>query len=102
MAQRTGTHFVISAQFLGSGAPAYLTASGAWSAELRNAATLLAQERDGLLEQAARQEQVVCDPYAFEVRVHNEQIDPISVRERIRARGPTTRIRRPDVAEGRP
>lgn len=103
MAQRAGTHFVISAQFLGTGAPAYLTASGAWSGDLQSAARVFTDaERDGLLEQAARQERVVCDPYFFEVYVTREAIEPLSVRERIRARGPSTRTRRPDVGSGTP
>jgi|1185.fasta_scaffold984466_2 hypothetical protein len=103
MAQRAGTHFVISAQFLGTGGPAYLTGGGAWSADLQSAATVRTDaERDGLLEQAARQECVVCDPYFFEVRVWNETIDPLSARERIRAQGPSTRVRRPDIGEERP
>ena len=103
MAQRAGTHFVISAQFLGTGAPAYLTAGGAWSGDLQSAAAVLTDaERDRLLEQAARQERVVCDPYFFEVRVRHERLDPLSTRELIRAQGPSTRVRRPDVGEGRP
>jgi hypothetical protein len=103
MGQRAATHFVISAQFLGTGAPAYLTAGGAWSGDLQRATLLptgVQQER--LLEQAALQESVVCDPYCFEVQVRNETIAPLSARERIRAQGPTTRIRRPDAGEGRP
>ena len=103
MAQRAGTHFVISAQFLGTGGPAYLTGDGAWSADLQSAATVATDaERDGLLEQAAQQERVVCDPYFFEVRVYNQTIDPLSARERIRARGPSTRVRRPDADQGTP
>lgn len=103
MAQRAGTHFVISAQFLGSGAPAYLTAGGGWSGDLQSAAALRTDaERDQLLEQAARQELVVCDPYFFEVRVGRGTLDPLSARERIRAEGPSTRVRRPDVGEAKP
>jgi hypothetical protein len=95
MGQRAATHFVISAQFLGTGAPAYLTASGGWSGDLQRATllpTVAQQER--LLERAALQESVV--------QVRNETIAPLSARERIRAQGPTTRIRRPDTGEGRP
>ena len=103
MAQRAATHFVISAQFLGTGAPAYLTAGGAWSGDLQSAALLPTDAgQEPLLEQAALQERVVCDPYSFEVRVRNETIDPLSARERIRAQGPSTRIRRPDAGEGPP
>ena len=97
MAQRARTHFVISGQFLASGAPAYLTAAGEWSGDLQCAATVLTDAaRDQLLERAAREERIVCDPYAFEVRVGHETIDPLAARERIRARGPSTRVRRPD------
>jgi hypothetical protein len=103
MAQRAATHLVLSAQFLGTGAPAYLTASGAWSGELQRAALFATDAGQGpLLEQAALQERVVCDPYLFEVRVRNEMIDPLSARERIRAQGPSTRIRRPDAGEATP
>jgi hypothetical protein len=62
-------------------------------------AVLTDAERDQLLEQAAGQERVVCDPYFFEVRVQSEAIEPLSARELIRARGPSTRVRRPDAGE---
>jgi hypothetical protein len=54
-----------------------------------------------MLEQAARQERVVCDPYFFDVRVQRELLEPLSARERIRAQGPSTRVRRPDVEKGK-
>ena len=99
MAKRTGTHYVISAQRLDSGAPAYLTASGAWSTQLRDALTVVTdEERDALLAQAEEQQGIVCDPYFFDVRVERSTIEPLSARERIRAFGPTTRVRRPDAA----
>jgi hypothetical protein len=99
MAKRSGTHYVLSAQLLDSGAPAYLTAAGLWSAHLQDALPVLTdEERDALLAQAAQQERIVCDPYFFDVRVVESTIDPLSARERIRALGPTTRVRRPDAA----
>jgi hypothetical protein len=97
MAIHGGTHFVISANFLGSGAPAYLAPGGGWVPELQKAQTISTEaERDTLLEQALLQERLVCDPYFFDVRIEGSAIDPISTRERIRAEGPTIRIRRPD------
>jgi hypothetical protein len=100
MAKRTGTHYVISAQLLDTGAPAYLTAEGVWSTNLQQAATVLTdEERDALLAQAAQQERIVCDPYFFDVRVEHNTIDPLSARERIRALGPSTRVRRPDASQ---
>lgn len=97
MAIHGGTHFVISAQFTDSGGPAYLTPEGEWSRNLQEAALLASEEeRDTRLARALEQERVVCDPYFFDVRVDGKTIDPISTRERIRAEGPTVRVRRPD------
>jgi len=98
MAKRSGTHYVLSAQLLETGAPAYLTAAGVWSPHLQDALPVLTdEERDALLAQAAQQERLVCDPYFFDVRIEQGTIDPLSARERIRAFGPTTRVRRPDA-----
>jgi hypothetical protein len=97
MAIHGGTHFVISANFTDSGAPAYLAANGEWVRQLQSALTIATEaERDQLLNRALEQERVVCDPYFFDVRLEGKTIDPISTRERIRAEGPTIRIRRPD------
>jgi hypothetical protein len=97
MAIHGGTHFVISANFTDSGAPAYLAADGQWVRELQGALTIETEaERDALLNRALEQELLVCDPYFFDVRLEGKTIDPISTRERIRAEGPTIRIRRPD------
>lgn len=97
MAIHGGTHFVISASFTESGAPAYLTPDGSWSRDLQAAAAVGTEaERDALLERALRNEREVCDAYFFDVSVDGGVIDPLSTRERIRAEGPSVRIRRPD------
>jgi uncharacterized protein DUF2849 len=97
MAKRGGTHYVISASLTDTGAPTYLTRDGKWVRDLQSAwAIETDEERDALLEQALRQERVVADPYFFDVRLEDSKIDPMTARERIRADGPTTRIRRPD------
>jgi hypothetical protein len=97
MAIHGGTHFVISASFLDSGAPAYLTAEGGWTGDFQSAVLLATEaERDEQLARALKQERIVCDPYFFDVRLDGKIIDPISTRERIRAEGPTVRVRRPD------
>jgi hypothetical protein len=43
---------------------------------------------------------MISDPYVIEVRAEGGAIDPLSARERIRASGPTVRIRRPDPGLG--
>src|SRR5690606_31796846 len=97
MAKPKGTHFVISANFLDSGAPAYLGAGGAWTTDLQQAHPAAdAAERDRLLAEAAKKEGVVCDAYAFDVRLDGGVIDPLTAREEIRAKGPSVAYRRPD------
>jgi hypothetical protein len=92
-----GTHFVISAGRTDSGAPTYLCENGEWSPDLQQAFAMVdAAERDERLARALKQERLVSDPYFFEVAIENGVIDPLTARERIRANGPTTRIRRPD------
>lgn len=99
MATPKGTHFVISANFLGSGAPAYRRKDGTWSTDLQQAHPAANEaERDAMLADAAREEPVVADPYAFGVRLDGATIDPLTAREEIRAKGPTVAYRRPDRA----
>jgi len=89
--------FVVTASFTDDGAPAYLTADGGWSRALQDAQPMHAdaQERQ-VAERSAHDQRAVCDPYAFKVEVTAGVIDPLTAREHIRAKGPTTRLRRPD------
>lgn len=97
MATPKGTHFVVSASLLDSGAPAYRRKDGTWSTSLQEAhAAADEAERDAMLAEAAREEGLVCDPYAFAVRFEGDVIDPLTAREEIRAKGPTVAYRRPD------
>lgn len=99
MATPTGTHFVISASLIGSGAPTYRRKDGTWSPSLQDAHPAADEaERDAMLADSAREERLVCDPYAFAVRLVDGAIDPLTAREEIRAKGPTVAYRRPDVA----
>ena len=92
---------MISGQLLGTGAPAYRTAAGVWSTNLQDAlAVATDEERDALQAQAEQQQHIVCDPYSFDVRIERDAIEPLSARERIRAFGPTSRVRRPDRVLG--
>ncbi len=91
------THFVVTAGFTDDGAVAYLRKDGSWSGKLQEAAAWPTEaEADIQLASAKKQERLICDPYAFGVLVNNGVIDPMSAREAIRAKGPTTPIRRPD------
>lgn len=97
MARPQATHFVITAVSTDTGAPLYWQGAGKWSARLAEASPI--SERDACesqLAEAARQERVVCDAYVMPVLLDGPAIDPLTARERIRALGPTTRLRRPD------
>lgn len=97
MAKLVGTHHIVTASFTDSGAPAYLTESGAWSSDFQEAHALSdeAQAND-LLALALNQERVVSDPYTIMINQTNGSKEPLSQRELIRAQGPTTPLRRPD------
>ena len=45
---------------------------------------------------ALKVERIVSDPYLMEVTPTPQGLDVLSARERIRATGPTVRVRRPD------
>lgn len=97
MATPKGTHFVISANFLGSGAPSYRRQDGSWSGDLQQAWPVPSEaERDAVLAEAAREERTVADAYAFPVRLDGAVIDPLTAREEIRAKGPSVAYRKGD------
>jgi hypothetical protein len=90
MATPKGTHFVVTANLLGSGAPAYRTKDGSWSTNLQDAHPAESEaERDQMVADSLREEPVVADPYFFAVRLEGTTIDPLTAREEIRAKGPT-------------
>lgn len=97
MAKSKGTHFVVSASLTESGAPAYLTPRG-WSTQLADASPFEHEADANARVQVAETEEqhIVSDPYTFSVTLEAGSPVPISVRESIRAEGPTVRVRRPD------
>lgn len=98
MATPKGTHFVVTANLLGSGAPTYRRKDGSWSTSLQDAHPAETEaERDQMLADAMREEAIVADPYFFPVRLEGGAIDPLTAREEIRAKGPTVPYRRPDT-----
>jgi hypothetical protein len=89
--------FVVSAATTDEGAPVYLSKDGSWTRDLQAADPVDAETSERLVRERSEQDQrAVCDPYAFKVGVEGRKIDPLTVREAIRAEGPTTRLRRPD------
>lgn len=99
MATPKGTHYVVSASLTASGAPCYRRADGSWTTDFQKAYPAATEaERDALLEAAKREEHLVCDPFAFPVRLDRGVLDPLTAREAIRAKGPTVPYRRPDRA----
>ncbi len=96
--------YVITGSATATGHPIYLDPASEWSESLAKARTFATEaERDEALERARGDEARCCDPYPIEVRVEAGQIHTTSLRERIRAEGPTTPIpglrrRRPSAA----
>ena len=99
MPKAKGTHWVITASLTETGAPTYLREDRTWTPKLQEAFAIAdATDKDDRLAGAAKEEAVVCDPYAIAVVLDGSTIDPMTMRENIRATGPTTRLRRPDAA----
>lgn len=92
--------WIVTANFTADGAVAYRKADGAWSREFRDSAVFSTEaEAQPFVAQAAKTEQrLVSDPYAIDVGLVEGGISPITARERIRASGPTIRVRRADLA----
>jgi hypothetical protein len=102
VARTFGTHFVITANATDDGAPVYLRPDRTWTRLLPEAlATDDEVVRDELLALAGQQQRQICDPYAFKVELADGQPVATTARERIRAQGPTTPLRRPDTSSPR-
>lgn len=85
----------VTANRLGDGAVVYLTPGGGWSLWLDDAVMAAdASEADALVAaaQADVDHCVVVAPYAFDVESADNHLRGVSVRERIRAAGPTMRL----------
>ena len=91
-------HWVVTGKFTEDGANSWRRADGTWSRQIAEAG-LLADEASATALAAtvrAAEQREISDPYVIAVYASNDSIDPLSARERIRANGPTIRIRRPD------
>ena len=83
---------MITANRLDDGHVVYLDAKGGWTADFRRGLVLGdAAARNAALEQgeASAWANVVVDPYAIELEMRAGHLAPKTLRERIRAEGPT-------------
>ena len=88
-------HWTVTANRLDDGSVAYLRADRIWTQDLQDA--WICREKtaaEPLLEWAAAQERVICDPYLTAVEYGPDGITPVSTREKIRAAGPAVTLRR--------
>ena len=90
-------HFVVTASFTDDGGPAYMTEGHSWSRKLADAVVVDSEDAaEELLGLARGQEALICDPYAIKARRTDAGVETLAVKEVIRAKGPTTPIRRAD------
>ncbi len=83
-------HFVITANDVRSGRCVWLNRDGSWSSQLDMVEPLDDEAaRDQALTLAKADQARVCDPYAIEVQRDGSTTVACSLRERIRAQGPT-------------
>ncbi len=96
----TANAWVVTGKFLADAANAWRRADGTWSRQLAEAGlyTEEAAAKAQVTDTVAKEQREISDPYVIEVHAANGTIDPLTARERIRATGPTVRIRRPDPA----
>jgi sulfite reductase (NADPH) hemoprotein beta-component len=91
-AASAGPQKIITANRLGDGRVVFLDASGGWSLAVAEARAFEdGPALDEALAYAARQTEarVIVEPYAVDVEVNGGTPEPIRLRERIRAVGPS-------------
>lgn len=87
------TLWMITGNATADGAPIYLQTHGRWTRCLAEGLAVTSEEqRDQLLAQAKASERIVCDAYVIEVRQGVRGLEAASLRERIRAEGPTVTL----------
>jgi sulfite reductase (NADPH) hemoprotein beta-component len=94
--------WVVTAKFTDDGSNAWRRTDGSWSHRLDDAGlyTAEAAAKAQVAESATKEQREITDPYVIEVYAADGTIDPLTARERIRATGPTIRLRRPDRERG--
>ena len=96
----SANRWVVTGKFTDDAANAWRRADGTWSRQLDDAGlyTEEAAAKAQVTETVAKEQREITDPYVIEVFAGSGTIDPLTARERIRATGPTIRVRRPDPA----
>jgi hypothetical protein len=91
-------HWVVTGKFTDDASNTYRRADGTWTRDLQEAGLLTdeASAKALVASAVANEQRQISDPYVIEVFAGNGKIDPLTARERIRATGPTIRVRRPD------
>lgn len=94
----SNTMWIITGSFTEDGAVAWRRADGTWSRAFADVGVVDSEANAKELAAAAakREQREISDPYVVEVRATDGKVELLSARERIRANGPTIRIRRPD------
>jgi hypothetical protein len=80
----------VTAWDLRTGRVVYWTAKGTWSKDVADAAPLTGEAADAALAEAKAQYRLVADPYFMEVGAQGGVAGRETVRENIRAAGPTS------------
>ena len=90
---------VVTGKLTDDGSNVWRRADGTWSPRLADAGVFPdeASAKAVLPGIVAREQRQISDPYVIDVDAGGGVIRPLSARERIRATGPTVRIRRLDV-----
>lgn len=94
----TANRWVVTGKFTDDAGNAWRRADGTWSRQLADAGlyTDEAAAKAQVADTVSKEQREISDPYVIEVHAANGTIDPLTARERIRATGPTVRVRRPD------
>ncbi len=80
---------VVTAWDVSTGGTVYRTASGDWSKFVADAVVLSGADADQALVDAQKEETLVLDPYVMEVTANGNVSGRETLREMIRAKGPT-------------
>ena len=90
--------WIVTAKVTNDGSNTYRRSDGTWSPRLADAGLFddEASAKVVLPAIVATEQRTISDPYVIEVALKDGEILALSARERIRASGPTIRIRRAD------